>query len=309
MYKGQAPPQVLIHYFGMLILSFFWMLWMVGCSTETPPLTPEQPIPTISPEPIQPSQTSTAVAGPTDSQTIASPTPNCLSTGGILTKENFYSTLLEDDFSYKIYLPPCYEAESEQQYPVLYLLHGFSYDNEQWVRLGLADTMDTLVQSETIAPFIVVLPTESPFDPPELSLYGDILVSELIPDVEVKFRTINEKPYRGIGGLSRGAAWSIRLGFEHYELFDKVGAHSLPLFQGDGSRLQTWLTQIPKEDLPLFLIDIGRDDPEWQSAKSFADQLDQNGVPHEWYLFTGEHSESYWSDHLVQYLLWYGKDW
>lgn len=282
---------------------------MVGCSAEIPLLTPEESLPTISPEPGFASQTSTVVVSPTEIQKPAASTPDCLSADGILTVESFYSVLLEDDFSYKVYLPPCYDEELEQQYPVLYLLHGLSYDNEQWIRLGLASTMDKLIHSETIAPFIVIMPTESRFDPPGLSRYGDSLVSELFPDVERKIRTITEKSHRGIGGLSRGAAWAIRLGFEHHELFDKVGAHSLPLFQGDSSRLQAWLTQVPKEDLPQFFIDIGRDDPEWGSAQTFADQLDQNGVPHEWYLFTGEHSESYWADHLEQYLLWYGKDW
>ncbi len=282
---------------------------MVGCGTQTPPPSLEESIPSITPEPIQPSQTSTAIETDPGDQIPTTPTPDCLAAGGTVVEMNFYSDLIAKDFSYKVYLPPCYYRDPGKQYPVLYLLHGLSYDNEQWIRLGLTDTMDELIRDEVLGTFIVVLPTESPFDPPELSLYDDVIVEELIPHVDSSFRTLNEKSYRGIGGLSRGASWSVRIGFEYYELFSKVGAHSLPIFETDVSQIQTWITQTPKDNLPLFFIDIGRDDPEWKTAQTLASLLDQNGVPHEWYLFNQGHSESYWADHLEQYLLWYGKDW
>ena len=223
--------------------------------------------------------------------------------------ESFYSDLLKDDFFYKIYLPPCYQAEPALEYPVLYLLHGLTYDSQQWLRIGLKERMDELIKTEKVSAFIVVLPSENRFDPPELSIYDEVLTSELLPHVENNFRALEDRSYRAIGGLSRGAAWAVRIGFENHELFSKVGAHSLPLFKADFSRLQTWLTQIPQENFPAFFLDIGRDDPEWESAQAFAEQLDQNGIPHEWYLFNKGHSETYWAEHISQYLLWYGKDW
>jgi enterochelin esterase-like enzyme len=288
----------------MLILSFFLMLLFVGCSTEEPPKIPDQLSPTMATKTIQPFNTSTAVDNTPEDQLLTTPTPDCLLADSTVEEQSFFSDLLETDFFYKVYLPPCYEEKPDHQYPTLYLLHGLSYDNQQWIRLGLKESMDDLIQNDKIHSFIIILPTESRFDPPERSLYGDALVNELIPEVENQYRTLNDKSYRGIGGLSRGAAWAVRIGFEHYDHFGKVGAHSLPLFQAE-----TWLTQNPKEELPSFFIDIGRDDSEWQSAQAFANLLNQNGVPHEWYLFTGGHSEEYWSAHLEQYLLWYGKDW
>ena len=63
------------------------------------------------------------------------------------------------------------------------------------------------------------------------------------------------------------------------------------------------------EDLPLFFIDIGRDDQEWKTAEEFTALLDENGIPHEWYLFTGGHTEEYWSAHLETYLRWYSAGW
>ena len=239
----------------------------------------------------------------------ATPTPDCLVYGGDLQFGTFYSELLGADFNFQIYLPPCYQTHSDQRFPVVYLLHGLSSTNEQWLNLGLIETMDKLIANRDIAPFIIVLPQETVFAPPQTSQFGNAIVSDLIPWIDSHYRTMPEKTFRGIGGLSRGAAWAVHIGFTNYELFSSVGAHSLPLFQADGANINTWITQLPKEELPLFFFDIGRGDRERLSAQDFADQLDQNNIPHEWYLFIGGHTEAYWSNHLDQYLRWYARLW
>jgi len=309
MSKRQAFPRTLTPSFVLLTAALICLLFLLGCSIKPVSQNPAQTTPIDLTKSIKVSPTPPQVNVTPQNEQEITPTRNCLSAGGSIEEINFYSPTLETDFFYKIYLPPCYGSSTDQYYPVLYLLHGLSYDNQQWIRLGLADQLDAMIESGQVSPFIVVLPLEARFDPPELSFFGDVVVNELLPHIDANFRTLSEKTYRAIGGLSRGAAWSVRIGFEHYEIFSKVGAHSLPLFKSDVGHIQTWLTQIPEEDLPLFYIDIGRDDPEWQSALSFANQLDQNAVPHEWYLFNNGHSESYWSAHLTQYLRWYARNW
>jgi enterochelin esterase-like enzyme len=309
MHKRQAFPRLSISTAGVSLILLIIILAIGGCSGLTPSQNAVQVLPTQTSADIPPTQTPPADEHPTQSPTAIIPTPDCLSEGGSIQEYRFYSDILMAEFLYKIYLPPCYDANPEGAYPVLYLLHGLSYDDQQWVRLGLVDKMDALINAGEISPFIVVLPTEARFDPPETSSFADVLVRELLPEVESHFHILTEKRYYAIGGLSRGAAWAVRIGMDNPALFSRVGAHSLPLFNADVSHVQTWLTRIPKEDLPSFFIDIGRDDPEWQSAQSFATQLDQNGVPHEWYLFNNGHSESYWANHLAQYLRWYGAEW
>ncbi len=236
------------------------------------------------------------------------PTPDCLAMGGTLSNESMYSAALEGDLFYDVYLPPCYDTDSESRYPVVYLLHGLSYRQDQWQRLGLVPTLNELIAAGEIPPFIAVMPLESPFTPPQVSQFGNALVNELIPGVDLQYQTLPEKAYRAIAGVSRGAAWALHLGFEHYELFTRVGAHSLPLFEADGGRLHSWMG-LADEDLPLFFIDIGRNDQEWQTAEDFANLLDENGIPHEWYLLNGGHTEAYWSSHLGEYLRWYSANW
>jgi len=234
---------------------------------------------------------------------------NCLQEGGEILSDSFPSEHLGEDFYFQIYLPPCYHDQTDQRYPVTYLLHGLYYSEDQWSRLGVTEQMDRLVARGEITPFIIILPREARFHPPQTSAFDNALIEELIPWVDQHYRTLAEKPYRAIGGLSRGAAWSVRIGFEHYQSFSSVGAHSLPLFKADGNRLPEWLSGISQEDLPSFYIDIGRGDPEKTTAQDFADQLDDNNVPHTWYLFNGNHTEDYWSTHLEGYLRWYARDW
>jgi enterochelin esterase-like enzyme len=246
---------------------------------------------------------------PTPQIPTTTATPDCLQIGGEVQTITFYSEQLEDDFIFDVYLPPCYEADAGQRYPVTYLLHGLSYTQDQWQRLGVVAQMDRLIAGGEIAPYIIVMPLEAVFTPPQTSHFGDAIVLDLVPWVDKNLRAIADQEHRAIGGVSRGAAWATHLGFESYELFSRVGAHSLPLFEADGGRLTAWMTLPPKDELPQFFIDIGRNDQEWHTAQTFADLLDENSIPHEWYLFNGGHTETYWSAHLEQYLRWYARDW
>lgn len=192
---------------------------------------------------------------------------------------------------------------------MVYLLHGLSYTNEQWLDLGLVETMDALVAAGSISPYIIVLPEESVPDPPQASAFPQALIAELLPWIDARYSTLPYKAYRGIGGVSRGAAWAVHIGFEHYQDFSRIGAHSLALFQADQGKLIKWMKQASPADQPQVLIDIGRNDQQWPSAKNFADLLDQYAIPHEWYFFEGDHNTTYWADHLVQYLTWYAQNW
>ena len=283
------------------------LLILSACSTS--PQTTLAPTETPVPDDLLPTPSKT-VEGTLPTPTLSiTPTPDCRTAGGEYLNAHFSSELLGRNLYYSIYLPPCYGIETDQRYPVVYLLHGLSYTNDQWLRLGVVETMDTLIAGGEIAPFIIILPLEQSFDPPQTSPFADAIVDELIPWIDAHYRTLPEKEFRGIGGVSRGAAWSLRIGFTRYEVFNSVGAHSLPLFEADGANILAWVMQAPSEDLPTFFIDIGRNDQEWKTAQDVANLLNEYNIAHEWYLFTGDHTESYWSSHLEQYLRWYARDW
>jgi enterochelin esterase-like enzyme len=315
MDKRQETIDFLTNIAAWLSLCLIILVGLPACQTDPIPSQIESSPPANTPSVIATTVDPATDITPTPYQLTkvvrsATPTPNnCLQEGGEIHSASFSSVYLGEDFHFQVYLPPCYHDQPDQRYPVTYLMHGLYYSEDQWPRMGIVEQMDRLVAGDEIPPFILIFPREARFHPLQTSAFDNALIEELIPWVDQHYRTLAEKPYRAISGLSRGAAWSVRIGLEYYQHFDSIGAHSLPLFAVDDSKLTEWLASIPQEDLPAFYIDIGRGDPERASAQDFADKLDDNNVPHSWYLFNGGHTEDYWSTHLEGYLRWYARDW
>ena len=134
-------------------------------------------------------------------------------------------------------------------------------------------------------------------------------MEEIIPFVEDSFNVCAQRACRALGGISRGASWSVRLGFQYWDIFSSLGAHSLPTFRGDINYLPDWLAAIPDEDMPRIYLDTGRFDPEVKTAYAFEQVLNEKGVLHEWHLNEGRHNEEYWSEHIFEYISWYAAGW
>ncbi len=255
------------------------------------------PSPSVSPTPVPPSPTATATV------------PACLARGGKIEIKSLHSALLPKPLAYRVYTPPCYDQNKTQRYPVIYLIHGQTYNDDQWDRLGIDETADELIASGELSPFLVVMPRDRVWKQPPENNFGKALISELIPEIDRSYRTIAKRNARAIGGLSWGANWAVHLGLTSWELFGAIGAHSLPVFSTDGPRLSTWLDAIPSDKLPRIYMDAGEHDRWLHYTLWFESLLTQKGIPHEWHLFSGYHDEAYWSAHTRNYLLWYARRW
>jgi enterochelin esterase-like enzyme len=204
-----------------------------------------------------------------------------------------------------IYLPPCYDEMPDQRYPVLYLLHGQTYTDDQWVRLGAVEVMDRLLLNDEISPFIIVFPDDRYWNVQAGPGFGKRLVDHLLPYIDENYRTLDNRDYRAIGGMSRGAGWALRLGLQRWELFGTLGLHSLAAFADDRPSLRYWLDDIPPESWPNIFIDMGESDQELGFNSMFEYTLIDMGIPHEWHLYPGAHDEAYWGAHVEEYLRWY----
>jgi acetyl esterase/lipase len=131
--------------------------------------------------------------------------------------------------SYRLYLPPDYEANPNRRYPVIYWLHGASGDSRQAINHGWVPRLDAAIRNG-IAPPIIAILVESP----NLSGYVDskdgkipvetVIVKDLIAHVDSTYRTIATREGRAIDGQSMGGAGSLRIGFNHPELFGTVSS-------------------------------------------------------------------------------------
>lgn len=236
----------------------------------------------------------------------------CLAAGGEVEQFNIESEYLDAGMRFRVYTPPCYEEERTERYPVLYLIHGQSFNDDQWDRLGADETADELIASGELAPFLIVMPYDvSNYTQPSANEFDESLIEELLPWVDEHYRTVAEREARAVGGLSWGASWAIHLGLTHPELFGAVGGHSPPVFSEEASKVRGRLDGIPGELMPRFWLDIGERDQAaiLQSARWFEGLLNERDIVHEWSLFAGDHSEGYWGSHVEMYLRWYGADW
>jgi enterochelin esterase-like enzyme len=262
---------------------------------------------TVSPG-IDPQTTNTPTIAP--KPMITPTTVSCGDKTGRIQKASFQSKLLGREIQLSVYLPECYEFQSGEIYPVLYLLHGQGSNTEQWVRLGATEIADQLIFLGKRHPFIIVMPFEDDsLQPTTNSQFSQVLLKEIIPWIDATFRTCSEKKCRSIAGISRGAGWAFRLGLSNPELFESIAAHSLPSFDGDDKRIINGLKKFPISDLPRIWIDSGRSDLFLPEAREFEAALTESQIPHEFYVYGGYHIEEYWQSHVEEYISWSTLSW
>lgn len=154
-------------------------------------------------------------------------------TAGTVLHESLASASLGRDYRFTVYLPDGYEG-SALRYPVLYLLHGANGDENDWLVKGKVQaTLDRLIAEKRIQPLIVVMPghksmwwVDGNAEPAET-----VLLKELLPTVESRFRTIAERQGRAFAGLSAGGYATIRLMLTRPELFVAGAALSPAIYE------------------------------------------------------------------------------
>jgi len=305
----------------LILLGLLLSAWLLsGCQAAS-----SIPLPIKSPTSVPgrsetPSPTSlssraaTTATSPTRAWTLSpsaavSPTQAlCLDTQGKVLSLQASFDFFSKPLQFQLYLPPCYNAAAGVRYPLLILLHGQKTDDLQWVRLGAVAAADRLISSNESPPFLIAMPYEeySLQDPAESS-FGELITQGLLPWLDQHYSTCTERSCRAIGGLSRGAAWAVRLGFTNWQVFGEVGAHSLAYFWGDNVMLRQWTRLIPPDQLPSLYLDIGDNDRYLPSASEFEGLLSQYQVPHTWLINQGKHEEEYWQAHVEEYLRWYSQ--
>ncbi len=228
---------------------------------------------------------------------------------GRLEQTNLTADYLPQPMEVLVYLPPCYDHDLTERFPVLYLIHGQGFDQNQWDRIGADEMANRLITTHQVVPFIIVMPHDALLRDAENSPFRQAFIEILVPWVDKTYRTLNDRAHRAIGGLSRGGAWALYLGLSHHELFSAIGMHSSFFFNGEEFPTQRWLQSIPPEEYPRLFVDIGGEDHLLQANRELEKLLMKNNIPYEWYLYPGRHEETYWSSHVEQYLRWYARAW
>lgn len=131
------------------------------------------------------------------------------------------SNLLNRSIEYAVLLPEGYN-ESDESYPVVYLLHGYGDDETAWYKNGgLQFYVDKYI-AETV-PMIYVMPQG--FNTYYIDKYNGnfpymkMFVDELVPEIDSRFRTKKDKSQRAVMGYSMGGYGALILPAMHPEVF------------------------------------------------------------------------------------------
>ena len=148
-----------------------------------------------------------------------------------------------------VYLPPNYDTQTKERYPVLYLQHGAGEDETGWIRQGNGNfILDNLIAARSCKPMIVVMAygyakragqnlpdlTRKPFGSPEMlkamqemaAAFEDDVTQALIPYIDSSFRTLSDRDHRAMAGLSMGGMQTFQITLDHLDLFSYIGGFS-----------------------------------------------------------------------------------
>ena len=136
-----------------------------------------------------------------------------------------------------VYLPPSYDDRPDRRYPSAYVLTGFTGRGRMLLNDNLWNPpldlrMDALIAAGC-GELILVMPDcatryggSQYLDSSATGRYETHLMTELIPQVDRRFRTIPTRERRAILGKSSGGYGALVQGMRHPELFGALACHS-----------------------------------------------------------------------------------
>jgi enterochelin esterase-like enzyme len=208
-------------------------------------------------------------------------------------------------YSYRVYLPPCYEADSGYRYPVLYLIPGSKSSPDSWLKAGLAAEMDRLILGKKVPPLIVVITTNTDAD-----LQGETILNELLPAVENEYPIAQDRRYRSVAGASLGGFSAYSMAFQNPAVFCCVALFGAGLAQGDEIRVRLWISQMDDSNRTRVFMNSGTEDPYMlERAQAMKSLLDDTGTENQLLVDESGHHYKYWIPNFETYLSWLSKDW
>ncbi|UCC52451.1 MAG: hypothetical protein JSV68_00505 [Anaerolineaceae bacterium] len=208
-------------------------------------------------------------------------------------------------YHFQVYLPPCYELETERAYPVLYLLPGRGSGPGSWFAAGVNEKADELILSGKVPPFLIIATDNTDSDPQANTIY-----QELLPTVKSRYRVLDERQFQAVAGGSLGGIGAYRLVFQHPDQFASAGIFGSGLIYGEEAQLQSWLRELSPEIEPRVFLNVGEQDPLMlERAKVMEGLLFDAGIETASVYSPGQHTYSYWVSNIGLYFEWLAKEW
>ncbi len=244
---------------------------------------------------------------------------------GVLHHHFYRSNIVGINSEYYVYTPPAFDPGSQKQYPVLYLLHGYSDDPSAWTSMGKANViLDNLIAQGKAVPMIVVMPLGYgtmdvinrgwvSWRDPELvrrnyQRFSEALFQEVMPLVKKQYPLSGRQQDHAIAGLSMGGAESLLTGLNHTGDFAYVGGFSSAPLGGNeggfGLSFPGTSAAAPEMNarLRLLWISCGTEDGLFDGNQKLIAWLKQEGLHPTAIQTPGMHDWMVWRENMTHFL-------
>jgi enterochelin esterase-like enzyme len=243
---------------------------------------------------------------------------------GTLSKVWYSSPTLKLTRRMYVYTPAGYN-DSNDKYPVFYLLHGGGGDEDAWSTLGRAcQIMDNLIAQGKAKPMIVVMTNGNPGqtaavgEGPVLKIQGNAadmgkgmfeesLVKDVIPYIESHYRALTGKDNRAVSGLSMGGMQTINVTTKYPDMFSYMGVMSMGIVDATSMGIKPDPDQdskfeaLSRSGYKLYWVGCGKDDFLYAAAKNLRAMLDKHQFVYTYRESTGGHTWANWRIYLSEF--------
>lgn len=238
-----------------------------------------------------------------------------------LVSENIYFSKLTNSFRRCfVYTPAEYAQNPQKRYPVLYLQHGSFEDETGWASQGKAGLiLDNLIATGKAVPMIIVMDNGYAYKPQTgentgrpASIFEEVMINEIIPMTDAKFRTVADREHRAIAGLSMGANQTMRIIMNNLDKFSNYGGFSGTSNYPSTAEIDpaTFLDgkfndgQAINKQIKVFWLGLGTKEPNPfpGSVGAFRKMMEKQGIKYVYYESPGTaHEWLTWRRSLQQY--------
>ncbi|HJU67001.1 MAG TPA: alpha/beta hydrolase-fold protein [Gemmatimonadaceae bacterium] len=182
---------------------------------------------------------------------VANPPEHTL-TGDFRRHPKFRSRFLPSEHTLMVYRPPGYRDDRVRRFPVLYLHDGQNVFDRATSATGaewcVDETAQHLIETGAIEPLIIVgiynagarrIDEYTPTRDPKKNMggkadaYARMLVQEVKPFIDRRYRTLRSAPNTGLGGSSLGGLLTMHLGLRFPTVFNRLAVLSPSVWWDD----------------------------------------------------------------------------
>jgi len=230
---------------------------------------------------------------------------------GDMRIKRYYSTVANTWRRFYIYTPPGYDNNTNEKYPVLYILHGGGEDERGWATQGRADLiLDNLIAQGKAKPMLIVMPDGNPVSPgfgeDNLRMFEAELKQCVIPFIEKNYRVETDSRNRALAGLSMGGIQTLYVGINNTQLFSYLGVFSsgwiLPMQSSIADAQYALMKKnadMMNRNLKLFWIAMGgTEDIAYKNCQAMLSRFDEMKIRYTYSEYPGGHTWPVWRNSL-----------